>query len=406
MRKNLSKSQKFDIIMGALMLVDFFLPWINCGEYRCSVAGYLFECLKTGNYVDSYRKLILVEIENILPKLENAALWFVAVCIFIVMIHILGMIYAFVAMKGRCFTRIPMMGAVVMLAFVIMTFHDIWMEESDAYYALYTAYSMNPVSVIPSNVDGYLVLIIMFEGVWMLGSKIADMSDETVRLMEEEKRKSEIRQQEILESYIGNLEQMVDEMRAFQHDYKNILSTMAGFIRENQMEELRDFFYTNIKLPAGDKNEQREAWKYLKNIYPMELKGFLYEKLLSILTRNLRIQVHISENLNVTYSAMEDLIRIVGIYIDNAVEEAEQLEDGEVDITIVETSKGVLFCVENNFAVRPDIAKMVQKGYSTKGEGRGFGLYWAEKILERHADMMHELHITEEKILQQIEIIK
>jgi len=103
---------------------------------------------------------------------------------------------------------------------------------------------------------------------------------------------------------------------------------------------------------------------------------------------------------------MEDLIRIVGIYIDNAVEEAEQLEDGEVDITIVETSKGVLFCVENNFAVRPDIAKMVQKGYSTKGEGRGFGLYWAEKILERHADMMHELHITEEKILQQIEIIK
>lgn len=298
------------------------------------------------------------------------------------------------------------MAVAIVLAFTMFVFIRDFGDEPKKYYTLYISYGMTPISVIPENLHGYMVLLIMFEGAWMIGSKVAELSDELLRAVEEEKRKAELHQQEILESYIGNLEQMVDEMRAFQHDYKNILSTMAGFIRENQMEKLRDFFYANIKLPTGDKNEQREAWKYLKNIYPMELKGFLYEKLLSILTRDLRIQVHISENLNVKYDAMEDLIRILGIYIDNAVEEAEQVKDGEVDITVTETSEGVLFCVENNFAVRPNLQKMVQKGYSTKGEGRGFGLYWAQKLLEKHADMMHELCITEGKVIQQLEIIR
>lgn len=394
--------------MGVLIVVDFFLPWIHCGEYRYSIFGYLSECFETGSYVDVYRKIILTGIENILPEMEDAALWFAGMCIFIVVIHILDLMYAFAAMSGRRLTRIPIIAVTATLTLILMIFVDYLLgDETSGNYIYYTLYIVNgkPISVIPSNLYGYLVLLVVFEGIWLFGSKIAEMADETVRLVEEEKRKVAIRRQEILESYIANLEQMVDEMRAFQHDYKNILSTMAGFIRENQMEELRDFFYTKIRLPAGDKNEQREAWKSLKNIYPMELKGFLYEKLLLILTRDLSIQVHISEHLHVKYHDMEDLIRIVGIYIDNAVEAAEQLEEGEIDITIANTSKGVLFCVENNIAVRPDISKMAQKGYSTKGEGRGFGLYWAEKILEKHGDMMHELRITEDRVIQQIEVI-
>lgn len=223
--------------------------------------------------------------------------------------------------------------------------------------------------------------------------------------VEEEKRKAELRRQEILESYIGNLERMIDETRAFRHDYKNILSTMAGFIRENQMEELREFFYEKIKLPEGNTDEQAEAWKYLKNVYPMELKGFLYEKILSILTRDIQIQVQSSAHIRAQYEDMEALVRILGIFIDNAVEEAEKLKDGKVGITIIETEKGVLFCIENNYAVRPKISEMTKKGYSTKGEGRGLGLYLAQEILRKHADMVHELRITEDRIIQQLEII-
>ena len=64
----------------------------------------------------------------------------------------------------------------------------------------------------------------------------------------EEKQKTMLHQQELLENYVENLEKMLEETRAFRHDYKNILSTMSGYIRENEMEELRTFFYKKIYL--------------------------------------------------------------------------------------------------------------------------------------------------------------
>jgi sensor histidine kinase YesM len=220
----------------------------------------------------------------------------------------------------------------------------------------------------------------------------------------EEKRKAELHQQKLLENYVVNLEQMLEDMRAFKHDYKNILSTMAGYIRENKIDELRDCFYKTTELPLGDTKMQTIAWKYLRDIKPMELKGFLYEKMLLILTRDIRIQVSISEDLEFKYNDMETVIRILGIFIDNAIEEAEKLTDGWVGIVITKTKVGVLFRIENNYAEKPELSLLEKKGYSTKGKNRGMGLYWVHEKLLSHEDMFHELQITDEKVSQILEI--
>lgn len=222
---------------------------------------------------------------------------------------------------------------------------------------------------------------------------------------EEEKQKAMIHQQKILESYVENLEKMLEETRAFRHDYKNILSTMSGFIRENEMEGLREFFYQKIYLQEGREESQSIAWKSLKNIKPMELKGFLYEKLLLVFAKNIEVQVNIAENLNVKYKDMEDLVRILGIFLDNAIEETELIEDGKIQIVIKKTVKGVIFRIENNCNCLPEISVLTQKGYSTKGEGRGNGLHWVEQLLEKHSDMFHELTVEEEKVVQVLEVI-
>lgn len=48
---------------------------------------------------------------------------------------------------------------------------------------------------------------------------------------------------------------------------------------------------------------------------------------------------------------------------------------------------------------------MQQKGYSTKGEGRGMGLYWAEELVKTH-EIIHNVKILEGEIIQEIEIVK
>lgn len=147
------------------------------------------------------------------------------------------------------------------------------------------------------------------------------------------------------------------------------------------------------------------AWGSLKNIKPMEIKGFLYEKLLSAFAKNIDVRVNIAENLTVDYKYMEELVRILGIFLDNAIEETEFMKNGEIEIIIQETTKGVRFCIQNNFENQPDISRMTQKGHSTKGEGRGNGLYWAEQVLEKHEDMIHNLKIEKERVIQELEII-
>ena len=221
----------------------------------------------------------------------------------------------------------------------------------------------------------------------------------------EEQKKAELKQKEVLEHYIDSLEEMVKEMRSFRHDYKNILSSMSGYIRENKMEELKQYFDEKIKNFSSDTEVQMEAWKCLKNIQPMELKGFLYEKLLLALARGVKIQVYMMDSMKIQYAYMEDLIRMLGILIDNAIEASEQIPSGYVAIEIAKTDQAISFSVKNNYLQEPDFMKMGKEQYTTKGKGRGNGLCWVEETIEKHKEMFHELKIEKNEVIQRIEIM-
>nr|WP_317284109.1 hypothetical protein [uncultured Sellimonas sp.] len=62
-------------------------------------------------------------------------------------------------------------------------------------------------------------------------------------ILEKEKQKEKTRKQKDMENYIKGLEYMLDDMSRFRHNYKNLLLTMSGHIRENRFEELKVFFF-------------------------------------------------------------------------------------------------------------------------------------------------------------------
>lgn len=159
-------------------------------------------------------------------------------------------------------------------------------------------------------------------------------------IQSEENMKAEMRRQELTRSYISGLEYMVDEMRSFRHDYKNILAAMAGFIHENRMDELREFFERQIQDAVPDKESKGQAWSSLRNVEPMELKGFLYEKVLTAMSRNVDVQVDIRRDTRVCCKNMKEIIRILGIFLDNAIEAAEDCDPaGAVYIRLDQTEE-------------------------------------------------------------------
>ena len=219
----------------------------------------------------------------------------------------------------------------------------------------------------------------------------------------EEEQKAEKKRQQLLEEYIVCLENMVEETRIFKHDYKNMLFTMSGFIHENRLRELQVYFDQQLKRPAYSKLDEMQAWQYLKNIQPIEMKGLLFEKILAALGKGIRVQVEISENVNVVYEGISDLIRILGVFIDNAVEALEEGK-GLLCIIIAKLDNRIVFQVMNEYGNQPDFSKIFCKGYSTKDEGRGWGLYSVRSLLQEHEDMAHECKVEQGMFIQRLEI--
>lgn len=87
-------------------------------------------------------------------------------------------------------------------------------------------------------------------------------------------------QLEQLQDYVTTLESLHREMRVFRHDYVNILSTLVGYIDNNDMPGLKYYFENNI-VPI---NKTIESNNYkislLQNIHVIELKGLLAVKLI------------------------------------------------------------------------------------------------------------------------------
>ena len=93
------------------------------------------------------------------------------------------------------------------------------------------------------------------------------------------------------------IEQINNEMRKFRHDYVNILSTMSDYIRENDMEGLRNYFTTEI-LPMQD-SMQMNAVKIngIENLKIREIKGLVTTKILQAQEMNISISVEVNEQI-------------------------------------------------------------------------------------------------------------
>lgn len=252
------------------------------------------------------------------------------------------------------------------------------------------------------SIKGIKFNIILFAICLMISSVLIIICIKTVK--REEKRKAEEKRLEILETYIKNLELMGEKTSAFRHDYKNILCGLSGFIKEEKYEEMKVYLSHIIRVSESDTQEQENIWKELKNVYPLELKGFLYEKILYAQAKKIKIQVQIDEKFQFVCSYMKDIIRILGVFLDNSIEETQHMENGYIIVLATNTTYGVLFSVINNYKKRPDLALMQTRGYTTKGKNHGMGLYWADELIKKHG-IIHNVDVSEGEIIQEIEVM-
>lgn len=223
------------------------------------------------------------------------------------------------------------------------------------------------------------LLMAVFSSLWMLQKE---------RFQTQEK----LLKQEMLETYNTAFYDMITEMRMRQHNFNNQLNAILGLHKTtSSFEELiaKQREYCDVVL------KENKYYKILGSSDNPILAGFLYQKFLEADRKDIQVAYEISLERIANKEDIYELVEMIGILMDNAIESAEQQADDckTIAITFITEDKGLHFSIRNrsDMIKNQEIERMFQAGYSTKGTGRGLGLPKVkETLLKRGSDICVE----------------
>ncbi|MFA5602383.1 MAG: GHKL domain-containing protein [Bacilli bacterium] len=207
--------------------------------------------------------------------------------------------------------------------------------------------------------------------------------------------------------YIRNYEQILEEHRLEKHEYRNQLITIKGMI-DNKNKELNSYINNII----GDGKQIKELMiNKLKNIPFGGLKGLLLYKISEIENNKIDISINVDKNIEdfnfnlLTSGDYKDLCTIIGVFLDNAKEATIECKDKKIGIEIFKENKNFNIIICNTFNNEIDINDIDKKGFSTKGEKRGYGLYIVKEKIKKNKKISLRREIINNYYVQKI-IIK
>ena len=184
--------------------------------------------------------------------------------------------------------------------------------------------------------------------------------------------------------YEQELEAIRREVRAFRHDYKNML---AGLSQQAGAEETEALCAALSELDAGfDRRigEKIQVSTQVGNLRIPQVRSLLLSKLTAMGERGVDCRLEVLYPVERVGMDVWDFVRCLGILLDNAAEAALETETPWVEIVLLAQGEALSLRVSNPYAGRIDPVKMWEEGWSTKGEGRGLGLPGYQRILEEY----------------------
>ena len=209
---------------------------------------------------------------------------------------------------------------------------------------------------------------------------------------------------EVANNYNQVLSNINDTVRAFKHDFANIIASIGGFISTNDMLGLKKFY---LSLET-DYNE-------LNNLYTLNPELISNSGVYNLLNQKYNLAVSNGIKFNLSYFvdinnfniSIYELTRILGILLDNAIDAAKSSHEKILNVSFKSEPKKHrnVIVVQNSYLDKNlDIDDIFRKGITSKVNHTGLGLWEVKKILSKNPNL--DLYTSKDDLLftQQLEI--
>ena len=205
-----------------------------------------------------------------------------------------------------------------------------------------------------------------------------------------------------------NYESDIEDQRTFIHETKNELSTIRGKIEDKEPENVIIEYIDSI---IGDKvSSDMSKYSKFKYLPSNGLKGFFYYKVTEAERKGINVSINIAKQIENSLLAkldtknFKDLARIIGVYLDNAIEASTISKDKKLGIEIYIIKDSIEIIISNTYDNEINKDKICNEQFSTKGKNRGHGLLLVKRILNENKMFSSKSEINNNLFIQRISI--
>lgn len=250
------------------------------------------------------------------------------------------------------------------------------------------------IKIISENLLVSIIIMIVF--VVILYSLIKQRV-ENVKVIE--------RYDKLLE-FIKKYEVVIEEEKELRHESKNQLITIKSKIVNKEKEKyILEYVDSILKDHKNYKEDKYGKFQYLP---ANGIKGLFYYKTMEAEEKGIKISINIGKRVEdsvlskLTTEDFKQLGRMVGVYLDNAIEASRESKEKKLGIEIYLQEEDIIMIITNTYSGEIDEESIGKVKYTTKGKNHGYGLMLVNKILIGTNRFKAEKKITDKLYIQKL----
>ena len=183
-------------------------------------------------------------------------------------------------------------------------------------------------------------------------------------------------------------EEEVENQRTLRHETKNeFLAIRAKICDKEKESEIINYIDEILGDTYSVKKEKYAKFGYLP---ANGIKGLCYFKVQKAEELGIKVSINISKKIknstvfDLDLKEQREFAKILGVFIDNAIEASSESEDKELGIEAYSNLENEFrMIISNTYNNEIDEEKIGKESFTTKGKNRGHGLVLVNQIIQK-----------------------